>query len=730
MKHAFFTIMLFWVLTFRAEGQAFGAFTNKYGAYGTNFIRIAPWTAQGIFYQGDPVTISNNIGTTVEVFDFHGARITNAAPPVTLTTLKLGHYFVQVDGKSQGFGDRSQFSVWPKGYTNYPHADIGEPNTGTVSQSNRFVRIAPGFSRLAGTWSTIVSNSSSRPHTNDWTLFDEYLHGGYIHTKYNTGSSSMVNTPVSVKVLNIWCEHIPGITLSSYSTSEHGSPYVDETNSLTSFINDFSSFCSNTAMRYTNAFVYEVLNEPNYTSLVFPDDPFNSGGAYPASLAVSASVRAIKFVCPTCQVWAPAATTGLRPNLALFTNSYARAGYTNVNLLCYHAYDTLYGPVDSTLAFTGSVLIANGDGNTWLPIDAAQNAVSSIYGKPFAITEAGPFSPDVLGKSNSWWLTQARVWAVTNASDAVIGGYASLPWTWQTMTFRFWKYLLAARATGLSRVQAWCQIYDQYPMPGQANMSYEGGDSYSGWDAYNDTLGCGPNPSVDGQAMISWWLTGATPVMHWLSGGPLLVVDPQGGYTHGTPGLHFWSWQFADGNTNTFIWADEQTTVGTNLGVGLTDIFSNQWTQPVGMEPVIAWGWPNNRLGAAFSVVPAAAFLATPTNGPAILSVTFTDRSAGAITSRSWRFGDGFVTNTAQLTVVHQYTAPGSNTVQLIVSGPSGVSTNTQFNMVIVTPLKPSQNNGGSNGVPPGNAGNTGGTNDVPRAGGGSNSNWRTLITY
>jgi PKD repeat protein len=721
--------MLLWVAIVRSEGQTFGAFTNQYGPYGTNFITIAPWTSQGIFYQGDPVTISNSIGTTVEVYDFHGNGVTNAAPPVTLTNLPLGHYFIQVDGNatSGGFGDRSQFSVWPKGYTNHPHADIGEPPTSTFAESNRFVRMAPGFSRLTGWWSVTCSNSAG---TNDWTLFDEYLHGGSKRTEYNTGSASMPNTPVSLHVLNFQPDHYTNAA-SDYNPMTYGSPLVDETNSLASFVNDFSLFCSNAAVRYTNAFTYEILNEPNYQDMVFPDDPYNSGGAYPASLAVSGAVQAIKFVCPTCQIWAPAATTGLRPSLDLFTNAHVRAGYANVNLLCYHAYDTLYGPVDSTLAYTSSVFIANGDAGELLAIDAAQKLVANIYDMPFAITEAGPFSPDVLGKSNSWWLTQAQVWAVTNASGAVVGGYGSLPWTWQTMTFRYWKYLLAARGTGLVRVQTWCQIYDQYPSGGYTNWSYEAGDTYSGWDACNDMLGCGPNPSVDGQAMMSWWLTGATPIANWLSGSPLTVVDPLGGYSNGTPGLHFWTWQFADGSTNTFVWSDEQANVTTNVGLGLTDIFSNQWTGPVGVEPVIAWGWPNNTLGESFSVAPVAAFSATPTNGPAPMTVTFTDDSAGAITNRSWRFGDGFVTNTPELTVVHRYTTPGSNTVQLAVSGPFGAGTNIQYDMVIVPPPI---NGRGGNGFPPGTGrttdGNTGGTNRVQSTDGEATSHWRFLITY
>ncbi|MGD1019369.1 MAG: thrombospondin type 3 repeat-containing protein [Verrucomicrobiia bacterium] len=567
---------------------AAACFTNLYGIYGTNFISIAPWTSQGIFYQGDSVVISNRIGTTVEVYDFHGNSVTNAAPPVTLMNLKMGHYFVQVDGNatSSGFGDRSQFSVWPMGYTNYPHADIGEPITFTVAMSNRFVRVAPGFQRLAGYWSIICSNSA---HTNDFTIFDEYLHGGTTPTQITSCPAPWPNPPVSLKVLDFFAEHYD-MASSNYNYG-YGSPYVDQTNSLTSFINDFSLFCSNVAVRYTNAFTYEILNEPSGSSMNFTNsyqDPYNSGGIYPSSLAVSAAVQAIQAACPTCQTWAPA-TGGLRGNqVSFFTNWYVWAGYTNVNAFSFHGGDMLYGPIDATLAYTNE-----GIGGVWWPTDSSLECIAAIYGKPFAVTEAYPFSPDVLGKTNSWWVTQAQLWAETNSLGVQVG-YTSLPYTWQTMTFRFWKNLVEWRSTGVDHIQTWLQLWDNGVGLGSPPLGYEGEDAYAGWDwdANNGLLGCGPLPSVDGEAMVSWWLTGARPLTNWLSGSVLRVVDPLGGYTSGTPGLHFYTWVFTNATTNTFIWADEQTTVTTNFGVGLTDLFSNQWNGPIGIEPVIAWGWP------------------------------------------------------------------------------------------------------------------------------------------
>jgi PKD repeat protein len=81
-------------------------------------------------------------------------------------------------------------------------------------------------------------------------------------------------------------------------------------------------------------------------------------------------------------------------------------------------------------------------------------------------------------------------------------------------------------------------------------------------------------------------------------------------------------------------------------------------------------------LGAA--APPVASFTATPTNGIAPLAVTFTDTSTGTVTNRFWNFGDGHSTNLAASTVAYTYSTGGLYTVTEIISGPAGVSTNTQ----------------------------------------------------
>ena len=105
-----------------------------------------------------------------------------------------------------------------------------------------------------------------------------------------------------------------------------------------------------------------------------------------------------------------------------------------------------------------------------------------------------------------------------------------------------------------------------------------------------------------------------------------------------------------------------------------------------------SYGLTTNLSGFSYLVldaasVTAASFTATPTSGGAPLAVAFTDTSTGIITNRFWSFGDGFTTNTTATNVLHAYAFPGTNTVQLIVTGPLGSSTNTQAGFIIATSL-------------------------------------------
>jgi uncharacterized repeat protein (TIGR01451 family) len=74
---------------------------------------------------------------------------------------------------------------------------------------------------------------------------------------------------------------------------------------------------------------------------------------------------------------------------------------------------------------------------------------------------------------------------------------------------------------------------------------------------------------------------------------------------------------------------------------------------------------------------PVASFSGTPTVGTEPLTVSFNDTSTGTITDRFWDFGNSATTNVTTNVIAHTYAA-GTYNVMLVVSGPDGVSTNTQ----------------------------------------------------
>lgn len=79
---------------------------------------------------------------------------------------------------------------------------------------------------------------------------------------------------------------------------------------------------------------------------------------------------------------------------------------------------------------------------------------------------------------------------------------------------------------------------------------------------------------------------------------------------------------------------------------------------------------------------PVAAFCASPENGTAPLTVSFTDTSTGSPTSWIWGFGDG--TGSSEQHPVHTYTEPGTYSVSLAVDSPGGNSSTTRSDCITV----------------------------------------------
>src|SRR5713226_3806662 len=100
-------------------------------------------------------------------------------------------------------------------------------------------------------------------------------------------------------------------------------------------------------------------------------------------------------------------------------------------------------------------------------------------------------------------------------------------------------------------------------------------------------------------------------------------------------------------------------------------------------------GNSTNTLTGTGALAPTANFTGSPTMGIWPLTVSFTDKSTGTITTGFWDFGDGATINTAASGVMHTYNQAGTNTVSLTVSGPVGNDTLTRPSYILVTNLPP-----------------------------------------
>jgi PKD repeat protein len=85
------------------------------------------------------------------------------------------------------------------------------------------------------------------------------------------------------------------------------------------------------------------------------------------------------------------------------------------------------------------------------------------------------------------------------------------------------------------------------------------------------------------------------------------------------------------------------------------------------------------------TIGPLAAFTATPRGGQAPLAVDFFDLSTRGFTSWSWDFGDGGASTEQHPS--HTYTASGSYTVSLTVTGADGADTETKPEYITVGPM-------------------------------------------
>jgi PKD repeat protein len=152
------------------------------------------------------------------------------------------------------------------------------------------------------------------------------------------------------------------------------------------------------------------------------------------------------------------------------------------------------------------------------------------------------------------------------------------------------------------------------------------------------------------------------------SGASPLTVTFTDASTSSSGAITDWAWDFGDGTTSTIQNPTHTYSVG---------IYTVKLT-------VTAPGGTDTEIKTSYIVsgdaAPAADFTATPTAGLYPMTVTFTDASAGNVSTYYWNFGDG--TYSALENPVHTYTWPGTFTVSLTVTGPGGSDTETKTSLI------------------------------------------------
>jgi PKD repeat protein len=141
-------------------------------------------------------------------------------------------------------------------------------------------------------------------------------------------------------------------------------------------------------------------------------------------------------------------------------------------------------------------------------------------------------------------------------------------------------------------------------------------------------------------------------------GGTLNIADA-GGFANGTYTLFLYRGTLTTNNTASI------------LAIGTTPDPSRGYTVDISSN-----GYVNLIVGPA--IAPTAGFISNPAGGMVPLTVTFTDSSTGTITNRFWDFGDSTTLNSTVIHPVHTYSAIGTYTVALTVSGPLGSNTTIQ----------------------------------------------------
>ena len=171
--------------------------------------------------------------------------------------------------------------------------------------------------------------------------------------------------------------------------------------------------------------------------------------------------------------------------------------------------------------------------------------------------------------------------------------------------------------------------------------------------------GTPPNAAFTGNAAVApASISGAAPFV-------VVFRDTSGGYPTS------WLWDFGDLTTPSAVQDPP------------THTFLLPGTYTVTMTATNAWGSTTASMVVQAMPPTSVDFTADKTNGTSPVPVNFTDASTPGGSTYAWDFGSGQGTGSGK-NVSHTYTIPGSYTVKLTVTYPTGDVANTKTNYITV----------------------------------------------
>jgi PKD repeat protein len=212
---------------------------------------------------------------------------------------------------------------------------------------------------------------------------------------------------------------------------------------------------------------------------------------------------------------------------------------------------------------------------------------------------------------------------------------------------------------------------------GNISTSINPTNTYTNAGIYTVTLtavGAGGTNSITNVNYIV--VTNPPPPVVSFTGSPTNGAAPLTvNFANSSSGATNYSWGFGDGNSSG---ATNPVNTYTNAGAYSVTLTA------------IGAGGTNNLTLTNYIVVtnppPVVAFVASPTNGGAPLTVFFTNSTVGA-TNYSWGFGDGQTNAAANPTNIYQ--SQGSYTVTLTAFGPGGQGELVQSNYIVLSNSPP-----------------------------------------